>query len=79
MRTTLTIQEEYDSRLRKIAREQNRSYKEVVNEAIAHGLNALEIAEPVGEYRVRARSYGLKAGVDRTRLNQLYDKLEASE
>lgn len=79
MRTTLTLDDQVDARLRKIAREQNRSYKEIVNEAIAHGLHALESAEPASEYHVRARHFGLKPGVDRAKLNQLYDELEAGE
>ena len=78
MRTTLTINDETDARLRKIAREQNRSYKEVVNEALENGLDGLEVAEPMPDYRVRTKGYGLNPGIDRQKLNQLLDEMETA-
>lgn len=77
MRTTLTIDDEVDRRLRKVAKTQNRSYKEVINEALAAGLRRLEVAEPAADYDVRIRKFGLRSGIDRGKLNQLYDDLEA--
>jgi len=41
MRTTLTIEDQIDLRLRTVADRQNRSYKDVVNEALAARLNQL--------------------------------------
>ena len=79
MRTTLTIVDETDSKLRRIARDQNRKYKDVVNDALAIGVAQLEIHESGPRYEVRALDAGLVAGVDRTKLNQLVDELEGSE
>ena len=78
MRTTLTINDEIDARLRKIARNQNRSYKEVVNAALAGGLDRLEVAEPEPDYRVETKAYGLRPGIDPQKLNQLLDELETA-
>lgn len=77
MRTTLTISDEIDSRLRRVAREQNRPYREVVNEALLRGLDQVEVHEPPSEYHVRSAHYGFRAGVDRGKLNQLFDEIEA--
>ena len=79
MRTTLTITDEIDARLRKIAQEQRRSYKEVVNEALTRGLDHIEVREPGSGYRVRATDFGFRPGVDPQKLNQLYDEVEAGE
>ena len=58
MRTTLTIEDQIDVRLRTVADRQNRSYKDVVNEALAAGLQQLEVAEPLPEYHVKVRDFG---------------------
>ena len=76
MRTTLTIGDQTDSRLRRIAREQNRSYKDVINDALALGLAQLEVNEATPAYRVEVFDAGLAPGIDRQKLNQLVDELD---
>lgn len=76
MRTTITIGEEIDQRLRRLAREQKRSYKDVVNDALAVGLDQMEVRDASPPYRVDSFDAGLRAGVDRQKLNQLVDELE---
>lgn len=77
MRTTLTIGEETDSRLRRIAREQNRSYKDVINDALVLGLAKMEVKEAAPAYQVETFDAGLAPGIDRHKLNQLVDELDA--
>ena len=77
MRTTLTIGDRTDSRLRRIAREQSRSYKDVINDALALGLAQMEVSEASPAYRVDTFSAGLVPGVDRHKLNQLVDELDS--
>ena len=79
MRTTLTIEDDVDTRLRTIADRQNRSYKDVVNEALSAGLNQMEVSEPAVGYKVRVADFGLKNGIDENKLNQLYDETEAGD
>ncbi len=50
----MTVNDDIDARLRKIAREQNRTYKDVLNEALAQGIEALEVAEPREHYQVES-------------------------
>jgi hypothetical protein len=76
MRTTLTIVDETDQRLRRIAREQNRQYKDVINDALALGVEQLEVKESGPPYRVESFDAGLVPGIDRAKLNQLVDELE---
>lgn len=78
MRTTLTVSDETDARLRRISREQNRQYKDVVNEALALGVAQIEVHETGARYAVHPFDAGLAAGVDRNKLNQVVDELEAS-
>ena len=78
MRTTLTINDEIDARLRKIARDQNRTYKDVVNDAILHGLDRIESRRPKPDYNVRIGNYGFQPGIDRQKLNQVFDEVEGN-
>lgn len=76
MRTTLTVVDTVDNRLRRIAGERNISYKDVVNDALALGLEQLEAAETRPRYEVEVKDYGLKSGIDGEKLNQLVDELD---
>ncbi len=77
MRTTLTIADVTDQRLRQIAQKQNRLYKDVINEALALGLSQLEVTETTPAYRVETLSAGIRPGLDRSKLNQLLDELDS--
>jgi predicted transcriptional regulator len=77
MRTTLTLDEDVARHLKMIARSTDRSFKEVVNEAIRRGLSLGD--RPPAElppFVVEAEARGFKTGIDPTKLNQLYDDLE---
>jgi hypothetical protein len=76
MRTTLTIADRTDSRLRRIAQEQSRSYKDVINDALALGLAQMEVHEAEPPYRVETFEAALVPGVDRQKLNQLVDEVD---
>jgi predicted DNA-binding ribbon-helix-helix protein len=77
MRTTLTLEDDLVRRLKELARSTNRSFREVVNDAIRMGLS-LGGFPPADQERfvVRARACGFRTGVDSTKLNQIYDDLE---
>lgn len=77
MRTTLTVVDAVDHRLRRIAGERQISYKDVINDALTLGLAQLEAAETRPRYEVEAKDYGLKSGIDSQKLNQLVDELES--
>lgn len=77
MRTTLTLDDDVASRLKEIARESDRSFKEVVNDIVRRGLSIGEAPDKSAEpFRVVPRACGFKPGIDPLKLNQLYDDLE---
>ena len=80
MRTTLTLDDDLAGILRRMASEQGLSFKEVVNLTLRSGLAVQSAAVakaciPV----VVPRDFGFQAGIDREKLNQLADELEAEE
>jgi hypothetical protein len=80
MRTTLTLEDDLARRLKELARSSDRNFKEVVNDAIRKGLSVGDGAPDSQEpFVVRPRACGFRAGVDSTKLNQLYDDLEMED
>ncbi len=78
MRTTLTLEPEIAERLQHEASLGKRSFKPIVNDALARGLN-LKPTPPSQPYRVKPHASEFLAGVDSGKLNQLVDELEAGE
>ena len=78
MRTTLTLEPEIAERLRQETALGKRSYKQIVNEALARGLGLRppDVRKP---YRVKPHSSEFLPGIDQGKLNQLVDELEAEE
>jgi hypothetical protein len=77
MRTTLTLDDDLVRRLKELAYETGRSFKEVANEVVRRGLSTGE--PPDGEvepFRVVPKACGFKPGIDPLKLNQVYDDLE---
>ena len=79
MRTTLTLEPDVEQLLRQEMRRTNRSMKAVVNEALRLGLGARGKPPRPPRYRVEPHAFGFRPGVDRDRLNQLVDEMEAEE
>ena len=80
MRTTLTLDEDLARRLKELARQGGRSFKEVINEVIRRGLSAGEAqVEGITPFQVEPKRCGLKPGVDPHKLNQIYDDLESEK
>jgi len=74
------LDEDLARRLKELARQGGRSFKEVTNEAIRRGLTAgATQVEGVRPFRVEPKACGLRPGVDPLKLNQIYDDLEVEE
>ncbi len=77
MRTTLTLDDDLGNRLKELARESGRSFKEVTNEIMRRGLSTGEQPDAGPEpFRVVPKACGFKPGIDPLKLNQIYDDLE---
>lgn len=79
MRTTLTLEPDVARRLEQEIRQTGKGMKAVVNEALRSGLGLSGARVKPPRFEVRPHSFGFKPGVDRDRLNQLVDELEAEE
>lgn len=80
MRTTLTLDPDLARELRKLAQQQNKSFKETVNSTLKAGLEARRRqVRAHGRFKVDARPCGFRPGIDTRRLNQLIDELDADE
>lgn len=76
MRKVLTLND-LARRLKELANQSGRSFKEVTNEVIRRGLSAgTPQTEGVKPFRVDPKSCGFKPDVDPHKLNQTYDDLE---
>ena len=77
MRTTLTLDDDVAEKLREQARLQDRSFKQVVNDALRRGMSPDIREDPRPKYRVEPNHSALVPGIDPTKLNQINDQLEA--
>lgn len=79
MQTTLTLDDALAKELKRRAGEEGRSFKEVVNQALARGLRC-EPRRPTERFRQRTYSLGgVQEGVDLTKALQLAAVLEDEE
>lgn len=76
MRTTTSLADDLDRRVRDIAHATNRAYKDVLNEALRKGLGVPMEAKP---FQVKTFRLEFRPGHDLEKLNQLNDELETDE
>jgi hypothetical protein len=76
VRTTLTLDEDVAAVLRRLSRERNLSFKELVNSTLRAGLQGEREAKP---YRVPTRRLGLRPGLDLAGALRLAADLEDEE
>lgn len=77
MRTTLTLEDELAARLKKLAFEQGKAFKQVVNETLRAGLRTAQEPPRARRYRIRAVALGeARRGIDVDKALRLADTLE---
>ena len=76
MRTTLTIDDDVAERLRRHVRRTGRAYKQLVNEALRRGLDALSREPKAAPFRVKARKMGPRPGLNFDNVGELLERLE---
>lgn len=76
MRTTLTLDDDVESKLRSEARRTGRAFKEVVNEALRSSLQR-RTHRPSTPFKVQPRDLGgLKPGLSLDNIGELLEQLE---
>jgi len=77
MRTTVTLDEDVASKLKRLAREREVSFKEALNSSLRRGLRS---EEPVGQpYRVPTKRLEARAGINLDRALRLAGESEDEE
>ena len=79
MRTTLTLDPDVAQRLASETRRTGKSLKALVNDAIRLGLGLTGKPPKSPRFKVEPHAFGLRAGIDPDRLNQLIDELEVDD
>ena len=76
MRTTLTLDDDVEAKLKQVMRGSGRSFKETVNEFLRLGLNARREMKTVKKFVVRPKPMGLRAGLSYDNIEELLDLIE---
>ncbi len=79
MRTTVTLEADVAAKLKKLAHRRGLSFKATLDEVLRRGLAAQDRAATQKPFVVEPHSGGFQPGVDRAKLNQLVDQLEAED
>lgn len=79
MRTTLTLDEDVAEYLQKESLLRNKPFKQVVNEAVRRGMSPGAKRARPPKFRVVPHNGGFASGINRRKINQLNDELEAAE
>ena len=77
VRTTLTLDCDVAEALAREMRRNGRGLKAAVNEALRRGLRLTGPAPRPPRFKVEPHAFGVRAGIDLDRMNQLVDELDA--
>jgi hypothetical protein len=77
MRTTVTLEKDVEKLLRDAMHRSRKSFKEALNAGLRAGLGGSSVPTRRKPFVVKARSMGLRAGLDPAGFNKLADDLEA--
>ena len=76
VRTTLTLDEDVAARLKSESRRSGRPFKEVVNDYLRLGLAEGRRSKPREPFKVKARSLGVRPGLDYDNVADLLEQIE---
>ena len=79
MRTTLTIEDDLLQKLKLKAAQQQKSFKEVVNQTLRNGLYGYSGKATKVKINHKTRALNYRKGVDEVRLKDLLDELDVKE
>ena len=78
MRTTVTLDADVEMLLRRAAQQSQKSFKEVLNNAVRRGLGVGSSGDS-SEFEIHARPLKVRAGLDPARLHHIDDEIEIDE
>jgi hypothetical protein len=77
VRTTVTLDPDVAAKLQRVTRERGVSFKKAINDAVRAGL--ADRASPSGDFRVHARSLGIRPEVNVDKALALASEMEDAE
>lgn len=79
MRTTLTLDEDVAAKLKAEMRRSGKSFRDIVNDTLRHGLVAKRVATRHRAFKVEARDLGnLRPGLSLDNVGELLEQVEGS-
>ena len=79
MRTTLTIDDDIAHKLKSVAARQQKSFKEVVNQALKKGLSTSSKQSSTQRIKLKTQSLTYHKGVDEVRIKDLLDEIDLGD
>ena len=76
MRTTVTLEKDVERMLRDEMHHSRQSFKATLNAALRAGLGGKPLKKKATKFVIKARTLGLRAGIDPASFNKLADDLE---
>ncbi len=76
VRTTLTLDDDVAAKLAQEVRRSGRPFRSVVNETLRLGLLRRSPEAARTPFRVRTHDLGMRAGIDVTNVEELFDRLD---
>ena len=76
MRTTVTLDKDFERMVRDAMHRSRRSFKETLNAALRAGISHDRASRRRAPFIVKAKPMGLRTGTDPASLNQLADDME---
>jgi hypothetical protein len=76
VRTTLTLDDDVEAKLRAEARQSGKPFKQIVNRVLRLGLKAQSQAKALPPFKVKTRDLGLRPGFDFDNIEELLEKIE---
>jgi hypothetical protein len=78
MRTTLTLENDVAAKIRERCRRTGESFKQVVNDLLRVALNSSRAAAPRAPYVIKARSLGVKPGINLDDVGELLEQIDGA-
>ena len=76
MRTTLTLEDDVEAKLKEEMGRSGESFKRTVNRVLRRGLNAPRAADLSAPFEIEPRDLGLREGVDLDNVGDLLEELD---
>lgn len=79
MRTTVTLDDALEDRLRKYASDHSIKFKKALNDVLKKRLDQTEVAESASAHRTKPKKVGLREGLNYDNVHELIEQTEGPD